>query len=114
MVMKFLLRILAFTPLVFLPGVFYPYVTAKVVFLRAIICFVAILFFGKLLFNNNFRSEQNQKLKKLLGNKIFLSACVFFLSYVLSAIFAVSKIWAFFGTFEKGEGVVGMLFFFGF
>lgn len=53
-------------------------------------------------------------MNRLLHEPLFLSVLAYFIIFVLTAIPAVNWYWAFYGSIERGEGVVGMLFFFGF
>ncbi len=112
--MNFLLTLLAFTPLVFTGSVFFSYTSDKALFIRAIVSLVSVWFLIRLIHNEHFREKTLARLRLLSRNPVFLSVAAFFFFFVVSGIFAVDTFSAFFGTVERGEGVVGTLFFFGF
>ena len=112
--MNFLLILCAILPLLMANSAFFPYITGKVVFLRFSITAVSILFLAHFVQNKSFKKQIHTKMKALRKNPIFISLVVHFLFFIMSAFFAINKYWAFYGSIERGEGVIGMLFFFGF
>ncbi len=112
--MNFLLVILAVLPLLVADSAFFPYISGKSLLARFSIALVAILFFVCLINKKSFKGQIRAKIRVLIKNPIFFSVLAHFLIFVFSAFFAVNRFWAFFGSVERGEGVVGVLFFFGF
>jgi len=56
----------------------------------------------------------NERMGALCKNPIFIFLSLFYIVFTVSAFFAVNRTWAFYGSIERGEGVVGMLFCYGF
>ncbi|MEK7747888.1 MAG: O-antigen ligase family protein [Nitrospirota bacterium] len=112
--MRLLLVATAILPLLMAHSLFFPYISGKVFFLRFSVTLVAILFTFRFIQKPSFREEMREKLNRLLKDGLFLSVLAYFIIFVLTAIPAVNWYWAFYGSIERGEGVVGMLFFFGF
>ncbi len=114
LLMNALLILCAALPLLMANGAFFPFITGKVVFLRFSITAVAILLLVHFLQNKSFKAVIHAKMNALRKNPIFISLAVYFVISSMSALFAVNKYWAFYGSIERGEGVIGMSFFFGF
>ncbi|MBI4050184.1 MAG: O-antigen ligase family protein [Candidatus Doudnabacteria bacterium] len=112
--MKLLLYLLAFTPLAFSRVAVYPHISGKVMFIRGLVALAAAWFFLRLVLDKPFGQKMAERGKALARNPVFLAVFAYFFFLVLSAALAVDKFKAFFGTFERGEGAVGLLFFFGF
>src|SRR5438045_2480100 len=112
--MIFLLYLLALTPLVFSSSSFFPAISAKTVFIRLIIASVSCWFFIALFVQKSFREKVMTRLQLLMKNRIFVSVCAYFGFLIISTLLAVDRFSAFFGTLDRSEGLVGMLFFFGF
>lgn len=116
--MKFAIKLclwaLAFVPLIVDHSVFYPETTGKNLFIEVILVIIGILFTVNLFYSRDFREEIWLKLTKYLKNPIFLAVLAFILVFIISAIFAVDKYSAFWGSAERAEGLVGMAFFFAF
>jgi len=111
--MKFLLVITALMPLMMAPSAFFPYISGKVVYFRLLITIVSILFFIALMEKKYFREQVNTRMRVLCKNPIFICLSAFYVVFSVSAFFAVNHTWAFYGSIERGEGVIGMLFFYG-
>lgn len=112
--MKICLWALAFVPLVVADSVFFPYISGKSLLIRLAITLVAVLFVIHFSFNKFFRNEISSRIQKLKKNPLVVSLFVFMTLFVVSVIFAFDKYRAFYGDVERGEGLVGTLFFFGF
>lgn len=112
--MSLLLYLLALTPLVFTGRGILPYISDKLLFIRFIISLVSIWFFIQLLVYRPFQEKIASRLRLLSHKGLFLSICGYFFFFVLAGVLAVDKFSAFFGTVARGEGIVGMIFFFGF
>jgi hypothetical protein len=112
--MNFLLILLAALPLPVMTSVFFPYISGKVLLTRFSVTAVAVLFFLGLINKRSFQDQMGSRIRELIRNPIFffLSAHIFI--FAMSAFFAVNQFWAFFGSIERGEGVVGVVSFFGF
>ncbi len=112
--MKFFLMLCAILPLMMANAAFFPFITGKVVLLRFSITAVAILFLLAFIRDPSFKKQIHAKMKALRRDPVFISVAAYFVIFTMSAFFAVNKYWAFYGSIERGEGVIGMLFFFGF
>ncbi len=108
------LYLLALSPLVFSTSQLFPFVISKTFFLRLVITLIsvssAILFFIR----KSFKEEFTQRLVTVTKNPIFIAIFLYFIIFIISAFLAVDNFNALFGTIDRGEGVVGMIFFFGF
>lgn len=114
MAMNFLLTLLALLPLVVIPPIMYPYTSGKTLLIRSIVTLVAVLFSGRLMIQPTFRRHIAERLSLIKKSRIFWATCVYVLTFVVSAVLATDRFSAFFGTFQRQEGMIGMLFFFGF
>jgi len=112
--MKFLLVIVALMPLMMAHSSFFPYISGKVLYLRLLIMIVSIWFFITLVEKKTFQEQMSARMSLLCKNPIFVCLSVFYFIFTVSAFFAVNRTWAFQGSVERGEGVIGMLFFYGF
>jgi hypothetical protein len=112
--MQFFLMLCAILPLMMANAAFFPFITGKVVLLRFSITAVAILFLIAFIRDPSFKKQIHAKMKVLQSDPVFISVVAYFVIFIMSAFFAVNKYWAFYGSIERGEGVIGMLFFFGF
>ena len=120
---KIFLFLTTLTPLIILKGVLFPYVVGKMFFFRGAIEIALILFlFYSLYFLYKKKleivhySELHfwQRSLQLFYNPLFIALILFFLSLVLSVIFALNPYRAFWGDLERGEGFFGLLHFFAF
>ena len=113
-IIKLCLLAIAFIPLIIDNSVFFGAITGKSFFLRFIVALVSILFLSYFFYNKKFRDRVNEKVNLIIKNPIFISVLVFFFLYIISTIFAIDKYTAFWGDLQRGEGLVGMLYFFAF
>lgn len=111
---KYILLSLSFAPLLVDVSVFFPYITAKVMFIRLMVLLVGILFFLNFLWEKSFREKVIKKLSLLFSNPLFISVLLFLLANFLGTVLAVDFFQAFWGDVERGEGFVGLVYFFGF
>ncbi len=116
---KFFLFLTVLTPLIILKGVLFPYVAGKVFFFRGAIEIALILSFIYLLYclyKNNWKLVRQPVDEdwKLFKNPLFIALVLFFISLIVSVIFALNDYRAFWGDLERGEGFFGMLHFFAF
>ena len=116
---KFLLFITAFIPLIILNNVLFPYVVGKIFFFRGVIEIALILSAVYLIYfiysKRDFSFIPNVRhFSGFLRNPLFIALILFFLSLVLSVIFALNNYRAFWGDLERGDGFFGMLHFFAF
>lgn len=112
--MIFLLYLLALTPLVFMSSGILPYISYKLLFIRLLVSIISFWFFIYLLVHQSFQEKIASRLRLLSHKGLFLSICGYFFFFVLAGVLAVDRFSAFFGTVARGEGIVGMIFFFGF
>ncbi len=113
-ILKYLLMVLAFVPLVVDGSVFFPYITGKSMLIRIVLTLVALMYIGYFLYARAFREEAVRRIKVLVKNPLVGWLGAFMAVFLVSTLFAVDKFFAFFGNVERAEGFVGMMFFFGF
>jgi len=109
---KVCLWTLALIPLIADNSLFTP--TNSVFFMRTFLFLISVLFLIGFLFSQNFRSEVIRKVNLFIKNPIVISIGVFLLVFIISTIFSIAKYNAFWGTTERAEGLVGLIYFFSF
>jgi O-antigen ligase len=109
-ILKYILFLVTLTPLFIDKLVFIPFISAKNFFFRTIICLISILIIYGFIFMNKFRNEIIGKIKIFFKNQLFRSILIFVLLVEVSTIFAFDKYTAFWGTLERGEGMVVMIY----
>lgn len=82
--------------------------------IRIFIALASLLFTVHLFAKEEFRSEMHGKLKRLIKNPLFISVTAFMAIMAVGSYFAVNPFRAFFGDVERGEGLLGWLYFYGF
>ncbi len=102
---------LALSPLVIAKDYFFPYISGKNLLIRWVITIVALLMAGFLWYSKEFREEVSNKLRVLFKNPLGIATASFVALNIISTIFAFDPYRAFFGDIERGEGLLGMLFF---
>ena len=116
--MAFLIKLclwaLAFVPLIVNSSVFFPFIFGKTLMIRIFISLVSLLFTVHLFANEEFRGEMWGKLKRVAKNPLFISATSLIVIMAIGSYFAISPFRAFFGDVERGEGLLGWLYFYGF
>ena len=111
---KLCLWALAFVPLIVNSSTFFPFIFGKSLMIRIAIALASLLFTVHLFGNEGFRSEIYGKLKRLAKNPLFISVTAFMAIMAVGSYFAVNPFRAFFGDVERGEGVLGWLYVYGF
>ena len=111
-VIKWLLYLLALTPLIVDSSVYFPYITGKTMLVRLAVSAAALLYASYLFFSDQFRKEQLERFKKIIKNPITIFTLSFFAVFIVSAAFAMDTFRAFFGDVERAEGVFGMMYFY--
>ncbi len=111
---KYILYALAVSPLIVIDSLFFPYISGKNILIRVAVGVAWILFASYLFYAKKFRQEMHDKLKRVLKNPVGLFTTVFMGLLIISTIFAQDVYRAFFGDVERAEGLLNMLFFFGF
>lgn len=116
--MAFLIKLcfwaLAFVPLIVNTSVFFPFIFGKTLMIRIFISLVSLLFTVHLFANEEFRAEMGGKLKRSIKNPLFISTTALIAIMAVGSYFAVTPFRAFFGDVERGEGLLGWLYFYGF
>lgn len=116
---KWLLTLTALTPLVVSNATVYPFVFPKIIFYRVSV--ELALAFGLVYFLSLRDKEMKESLagfflslKTALKNPLVVFLSLFFLSLVLSVVFAENVYRAFWGDVERGVGLFGFLHFYAF
>ncbi|MFA6999682.1 MAG: O-antigen ligase family protein [Candidatus Paceibacterota bacterium] len=113
-ILKICLCMLAITPLIVDNSLFYSSTTTESVFIRGILLLMSLLFLFNFLYTKKFRIKIIEKVKIIIRNPLVISVLIFFSIFIISTIFAVDKYSAFWGTIERAEGLVGMIYFLSF
>lgn len=113
-ILKICLWMLAVTPLIVDNSLFYSSTTTGSIFIRGILILISILFLFNFLYTKKFRIRIIEKIKIAIRNPLVISILAFFSIFIISTIFAVDKYSAFWGTIERAEGLVGMIYFLSF
>ena len=123
-VLKLLLLSTAITPLIFSNDTIFPFVFGKMIFFRSVVEIALILFLvylltriftdKKLITADNHQHKSavisiNQRLISVIKNPLFILIILFFISLIISTVFAVNPYRAFWGDAERAEGLFGML-----
>lgn len=115
---QWLLLSLAFLPLLYDQGIFYPYLFTKLVFFRSAVtvalALAIIYFLIRLTATADFWLKFRFRFQSIVKNPLVIFFFLFLLSAGVSALFAPDKYIAFWGTLERGEGVYGFLHYFAF
>ncbi|MFA6393170.1 MAG: O-antigen ligase family protein [Candidatus Paceibacterota bacterium] len=113
-ILKICLWMLAVTPLIVDNSLFYSSTTTESIFIRGLLFLMSILFLFNFLYTKKFRIKIVEKVKIVIRNPLVISVLAFFFIFIISTIFAIDKYGAFWGTIERAEGLVGMIYFFSF
>ncbi len=117
LILKLPLFALALTPLIVTNNTLFPFVFGKTIFIRTAVAIFWILLAVYLFYPHKSTIRINQLKSALIGvirNPLFIFTSLFVLLMLFSVIFAVNPYRAFFGDIERGEGYLGVLYFFGF
>ena len=104
-ILKGLLLTTAILPLIFITNLLYPFVFGKALFLRAIIHLALLVFLMLLIRDPDLWKQIKQRLK----SPIVLLVALFFVSAIISSLFAIDSYRAFWGSGERMEGLFMML-----
>lgn len=119
-ILKWILFSLAFTPLVVTWSTLFPFIFGKTIFIRTAVTIfwllLAVYFFYQhksagISINQRLNNQHKSAFSR---NPLFIFTSLFVLLMLFSTIFSVNPYRAFFGDIERGEGYLGMLYFFGF
>ena len=120
LILKLPLFALAFTPLIVTNSTLFPFIFGKTIFIRTAVALFWVLFAVYLIYQHqSAKISINQRLNNqhksaFLRNPLFIFTSLFVMLMLFSTIFAVNPYRAFFGDIERGEGYLGILYFFGF
>lgn len=106
--MRFLLLSASVTPLLFSQGVFWGFVSSKILFFSLIVVLAGIIFFVLLLRDIDFQNDIFAKIQRYTSHPLIIVLTAFVFVSFISVIFASDGYSAFWGTIERGEGFVGM------
>jgi len=117
-IMAFLIKLtlwaLAFVPLIVNTSVFFPFIFGKILIIRIFIALASLLFAVHLVANEEFRRETYGRAKRIFKSPVFVMTTAFMAIFAISTYFAVNPFRAFFGDVERGEGLLGFLYFYAF
>ena len=113
-VLRYLLYSLAFVPLIVTSGTLFPFIFGKVVFVRLIVTLFWVIFAIYIFIEDKGARSFIGKVKKLIRNPLFILTTIFIGLTFVSAIFGVDAYRSFFGDIERGEGFLGIFYFFAF
>ena len=111
---KLCLWSLAFIPLIVDFKVFFPYASAKNIFIESALFLAGILILINFFYSKSFREEIIEKATKYIKHPLVISIFAFISIFIISTVFAVDKYAAFWGDLSRAEGLSGMIFFFSF
>ncbi|KKP85459.1 MAG: O-antigen polymerase [Candidatus Nomurabacteria bacterium GW2011_GWA1_35_8] len=110
---KFLLFTAVFTPLIYANNLIYPYLTGKMLFFRLTVGLALIFFAAYKIFIfetiGDFKKYLKDIFKTYSRNPLILAVSIFFISLLVSTIFAVNPYQAFWGNLDRGEGFINLL-----
>lgn len=107
-----LLLLTAFLPLVIARDVFYPEIFTKSLVFYGLVFLVSILFSLLLWTNSNFREQVKVRAQFLSRSKLAISFASFLLIVLLSSFLAKEPYTALWGSIDRGDGFILLLFFF--
>lgn len=109
---KWFLFLLVFVPFIVDKHVFFPYIESKVVLMRGAAALSLLFLALFLIFAKRPQKERFFGSKiRLLKSPTAILVGLFLVSMAISVVFAKDSYRAFFGNVERGEGLVGFLFF---
>lgn len=113
-IIKYLLLAVALTPIIYTgQKTLYPFIFGKVIFFRSLVEIALIFSLIYLIIRLFSSGDREFKIgTSFFKNRLFALFTFFTISGVLSTIFAVDKYTAFWGTLERGGGLLGFLHFF--
>ncbi|MEX2179198.1 MAG: O-antigen ligase family protein [Gemmatimonadaceae bacterium] len=111
---RWALLLVALTPLAMDRGVLFPYVSAKVLAVRALVTLAIVLVLAALLLSRDFRLRFADCVARLGRSPLAHAVAALFVVLAVSTAVAANTIRAFYGDPERGEGLVGLAPFFGF
>jgi len=112
-ILKLPLFALAFVPLVVTGSLtLFPFIFGKSLLIRSAVTLFWILFAAYLIYH--YKSGGIRINPRLFKNPIFIFTSLFVLLMLFSTALAVNPYRAFFGDIERGEGYLGLLYFYGF
>lgn len=112
--MKYVLWLSAIFSFIILKPTFFPFITGENFFFRTCIVVFSFLFAMSFVILKSFREEVTKKVKIVYKNPIFIASTIFVLFSIISTIFALNKFNAFWGTVERAEGLVGLVYIYSF
>ena len=109
---KIILLSIPFAALFYSSSVILPLTLPRIILFRALVEVAVLLFVVYIsLASSDVKKATYSRFKSLYKNPISIFLTLYLLSYVVSTLFADNIYRAFWGSFERGEGVFGMLHF---
>jgi len=100
-----------FSVLIVTASLFFPFVSAKIIFFRVSVELAVLFFALHFIFAKDFWAEV-QKIKSRLNQPILIAATAFTVVFLLAAILGVNSQFSFWSNFERGEGAFQMIHYF--
>ena len=110
--MNFLLVLLAATPLLYTSSVLSPFISPKNLFLRGVIFIISCLFIWLFASSSVFKTKVREKIKTLWKQSLVKIVALSYVLLAVSTIFAYNRYIGFFGEVIRGEGFIGLTFFY--
>lgn len=106
---RFLLIFSAFLVPIYLDyGILFPFTFSKTFIFSLLVLLVGVFLVIEYGTNKESRFELTSEIKSLLKQPLFLSVNIFFFLIIVSTIFATDRYFAFWGTIERGDGLLGL------
>jgi len=106
---KYLIFATAITPLIFVNSFPFPHTFSKIFFFRIVVEILLILFLAYIFWTKDF--EVWRRLKSFFRNPLAIGVFIFFLSLLISTIFAQNQFHAFWGDAARGDGFLNLVHF---
>lgn len=111
-IIKWVLILSALVPLVVASTALVPYVSGKTLYFRGLIGIVSVLAAALFFQSAEERRSMTEKVRALFKRPVGRAIAVSYGLLVVSTIFAFDRYIAFFGNVERGEGLIGLTFFY--
>lgn len=112
--LKWILYILAFVPLLVNLDTLFPFIFTKSLLIRTAVTLFWVLFAVYFFTRRREAKEVLDNNWRYIKNPLYVFVCLFMIVLAFSTVFAVNQEKGYFGDIERGEGFLGILHFFAF